>query len=120
MGSRRAGKGGQVVVLAQGPWFRVTFAETSILQCMAQFMTEAMQAAGEQDATGWCRNALMNFAVAANAVQERVHAPEHGNVSFFAGRRAPHASAAATRRGQVRGIRMIGGAGNALAGEPSR
>jgi len=84
-------QGGQVVVLAQGPWFRVTFAETSILQCMAQFMTEAMQAAGEQDATGWCRNALMNFAVAANAVQERVHAPGHGNVSFFAGRRAPHA-----------------------------
>lgn len=84
-------QGGQVVVLAQGPWFRVTFAETSILQCMAQFMTEAMQQTGDQDATGWCRNALMNFAVAAHAVQERVHAPGHGSVSFFAGRRAPHA-----------------------------
>ena len=84
-------QGGQAVVLAQGPWFRVTFAETPILQCMAQFMTEAVQTEGDHGAARWCRDALMNFAVAAHSVQERVHAPGLGSVSFFAGRRAPHA-----------------------------
>ena len=81
---------GQVVLLAQGPWFKVTFAETSILQCMAQFMTERMVEAGEQDGVGWCRHALMTFAVSAHCVQERVHATRKGLVTLFAGRRAPH------------------------------
>ena len=81
---------GQVVLLAQGPWFKVTFAETSILQCMAQFMTERMVEVGDQDGVGWCRSALMTFAVSAHCVQERVHAPGKGTVTLFAGRRAPH------------------------------
>ena len=81
---------GQVVLLAQGPWFKVTFAETSILQCMAQFMTERMVEAGDQDGVGWCRHALMTFAVSAHCVQERVHDTRKGLVTLFAGRRAPH------------------------------
>jgi hypothetical protein len=81
---------GQVVLLAQGPWFKVTVAETSILQCMAQFMTERMVEVGDQDGVGWCRSALMTFAVSAHCVQERVHAPGKGTVTLFAGRRAPH------------------------------
>ena len=81
---------GQVVLLAQGPWFKVTFAETSILQCMAQFMTERMVEAGDQDGVGWCRNALMTFAVSAHCVQQRVHETRKGLVTLFAGRRAPH------------------------------
>ena len=68
---------GQVVLLAQGPWFKVTFAETSILQCMAQFMTERMVEAGDQDGVGWCRHALMTFAVSAHCVQEEVEPLAH-------------------------------------------
>ena len=34
---------GMVVVLVQGPWFRCTFCETPLLQCMAHFMTEQVR-----------------------------------------------------------------------------
>ena len=37
----------QAVVLAQGPWFRVTFCETPLLQCLSQFMTDQMCAEGD-------------------------------------------------------------------------
>jgi hypothetical protein len=84
--------GGQVVVLVQGPWFRVTFAETPVLQCMAQFMTDALVTVGDQDGAGWCRHALLNFAIAAHAVQCAGRAPPPNTeaaVGQMAWRRAP-------------------------------
>lgn len=78
---------GIVVVLVQGPWYRCTFAETPVLQCMAQFMTEQMTATGDDDASCWCREACMNFATSAHRVHDTT--PE-GWASLFAGRRTPH------------------------------
>ena len=81
---------GQAVVLAQGPWFRVTFVETPVLQCMCQFMTGWMCAEGDEDGVAWCNEALVNFALAAHQVQTHVLAPKHAIVAFFSSRRAPH------------------------------
>ena len=78
---------GVVVVLVQGPWFRATFCETPVLQCMAHFMTEQMVAVGDADAAGWCREACFNFATCSHHVHETT---PHGWASFFSGRRAPH------------------------------
>ena len=81
---------GQAVILAQGPWFRVTFVETPVLQCMCQFMTAWMTAAGDDGAEAWCREALINFALTAHQIQSHVHEPKKGVVAFFSSRRAPH------------------------------
>lgn len=81
---------GQAVALAQGPWFRVTFAETPLLQCMCELMTDYMCVHGDDDQIMWCREALLNFAVTVGQVTEKVVAPGAGKVAFFSGRRAPH------------------------------
>lgn len=82
---------GQAVVLAQGPWYRVTFVETPVLQCMCQFMTDWMCTDGDDDGVAWCTEALYNFCLTAHQVLEHVHAPKRAVVAFFSSRRAPHA-----------------------------
>ena len=82
--------GGTAVVLAQGPWYRVTFVETALLQGMATFMTARLCAVGDDGWADVLRENLMSFACAAHMVQDEVHAPGKGVVSFFAGRRTPH------------------------------
>ena len=98
---------GQVVLLAQGPWFRVTFVETPILQFMvraardapprfpplspqararaaacgarqAAFMTDYMIANGDDGGEAWSREALMMFAATAHRVSEDVLHPKCG------------------------------------------
>eukprot|EP00965_Chrysotila_dentata_P185232 6114472-Pleurochrysis_carterae.AAC.5 len=81
---------GRAVVLAQGPWFRVTFVETAMLQHMATFMTQAVCTQGDASWDVWCREALLALALTVTRVQEEVHAPRRGAVAFFSGRRAPH------------------------------
>lgn len=81
---------GQLVALAQGPWYRVTFVETALLQGMATFMTARLCAVGDDGWADVLRENLMSFACAAHMVQDEVHAPGKGVVSFFAGRRTPH------------------------------
>lgn len=81
-------QGGQAVVLAHGPWFRITFSETSLLQCMSEFMTDAMCELGDADATAWCTEALATFALTTQQVHRKC-APNA--FAFFSGRRAPSA-----------------------------
>lgn len=83
--------GRQAVVLARGPWWRVTFVETAILQCICQFMTDEVNARSKNGAVGWNTEALISFALWAHQVERRVHGPKRGRVSFFSGRRAPSA-----------------------------
>ena len=82
--------GSQVVLLAQGPWFRVTFVETVVLQFMARFMTEFMWTHGDDGAEAWAREAMMMFAATANRVNDAVLRPRKGGVMFMSGRRAPY------------------------------
>ena len=79
--------GGTATLLANGPWFRVTFCETPLLQCMAQFFTDSVCAIGDADGAAWCREAMFNFATTAHHV--KASCPE-GAFSLFSGRRAPH------------------------------
>lgn len=79
--------GGVATLLAQGPWFRVTFCETPLLQCMSQFFTDALCAEGDHDGAAWCREACFNFATAIHAVGQTC---TPGSVALFSGRRAPH------------------------------
>jgi len=78
---------GKAVVIVQGPWFRVTFCETPLLQCMSQFMNDMMIDIGDADGTAWCREAMMNFATVAHHVAKRT---KKGVFSLFSGRRTPH------------------------------
>lgn len=78
---------GHAVLLAQGPWFRVTFCETPLLQCMSQFFTDSICALGDHDGESWCREACMNFATTVHNVS-RTCPP--GAFSLFSGRRTPH------------------------------
>jgi len=77
----------KVVVLVQGPWFRVTFCETPLLQCMSQFMTDVMISMGDDDGAAWCREAMFNFATVAHNVAKKT---KKGVFSLFSGRRTPH------------------------------
>jgi len=81
---------GSVVLLAEGPWFRVTFVETVLLQTMAQFMTDMLLDDGDDTEVNWCREALITFALTAHHVQDTLHAPGRGSMAFFSGRRAPN------------------------------
>jgi len=79
--------GGVATMLAQGPWFRVTFCETPLLQCMSQFFTDTICAEGDEGAEAWCREAMMNFATTAHQVERTC---PHDSFSLFSGRRTPH------------------------------
>ena len=79
--------GGTAVVLAQGPWYRVTFCETPLLQCMSQFFTDQMNAEGDDDGAAWCREAMMNFAT---TVHQATRTCQPGAFSLFSGRRTPN------------------------------
>jgi len=80
-------EGGGVVLLAQGPWFRVTFCETPLLQAMSQFYTQSLCGAGDDDGVAWCREAMLNFATVSHQVHRRCAAR---SFALFAGRRTPH------------------------------
>lgn len=79
--------GGVATFLANGPWFRVTFCETPLLQCMSQFFTDSVCSVGDDDGAAWCREAMCNFATTAHHVKA---ATPEGAFSLFSGRRAPH------------------------------
>ena len=57
---------------AQGPWFRVTFVETAVLQCMTEFMTDCVNADADAGGTEWARDALMAFALTSHQVSTKV------------------------------------------------
>lgn len=80
---------GHAVVLARGPWWRVTFVETTVLQCICQFMTDELNARSEDGAVGWHSEALASFALWAHQVERKVHGPKRATVTLFSGRRAP-------------------------------
>jgi len=80
-------EGGIATMLAQGPWFRVTFCETPLLQCMSQFFTDTICTEGDDGCEAWCREALMNFATTSHQV---VRMCPHDSFSLFSGRRAPN------------------------------
>jgi len=82
---------GQVVLLAQGPWFRVTFVETPLLQFLANFMTDYMIVNGDDGGEAWSREALMMFACTAHRVADDVLNNGKGDLMFMSGRRAPNA-----------------------------
>jgi len=80
---------GQVELLVQGPWFRVTFVETPLLQFLAAFMTDYMLTKGDNDFEDWNREALMMFAVTSHRAFEDVITSGKANIMFMSGRRAP-------------------------------
>jgi hypothetical protein len=80
---------GHAVVLARGPWWRVTFVETAVLQCVCQFLIDEVNARSEGGAVGWHSEAIASFALWAHQVERKVHGPKKATVSFFSGRRAP-------------------------------
>jgi len=82
---------GQVVLLAQGPWFRVTFVETPLLQFLTSFMTDYMIAHGDDSGEAWSREALMMFAATAHRVADDLLNCGKGDLMFMSGRRAPNA-----------------------------
>lgn len=79
-------EGGVATLLAQGPWYRVTWCETALLQCMAQFFTDTIIRIGDDDGVAWCTEAMLNFATTIHQVDAKC---EPGAFFLFAGRRSP-------------------------------